>query len=66
MPHALDAEVAILGGVLADPEALHEIVDIVEAADFYVIIYLTRDMFCVILLIWLIYQPFLMASPSRH
>jgi replicative DNA helicase len=35
MPHALNAEVAVIGGVLSDPEALPEIVDIVEAADFY-------------------------------
>jgi replicative DNA helicase len=34
-PTALDAEVAVLGGVLSDPEALHDIVDMIGAADFY-------------------------------
>ena len=34
-PTALDAEVAVLGGILVDPESIHEIVDIVGSTDFY-------------------------------
>ena len=34
-PQALEAEAAVLGGVLQHPKALHSIVDLIQAEDFY-------------------------------
>ncbi|MEY9210596.1 replicative DNA helicase (plasmid) [Thermobifida halotolerans] len=35
LPHDITAEQAVLGGVLLNPDVLHEVLEIVEAADFY-------------------------------
>ena len=35
LPNNLDAEAAVIGGVLLSPKALHQIADAVEPDDFY-------------------------------
>ena len=35
LPHSLDAERSVVGGVLMQPKAFHQLADLVEAQDFY-------------------------------
>ncbi len=34
-PHSLDAEKSVLGSIMLDTEAMHEVVDLIEEGDFY-------------------------------
>ncbi|MCB1718497.1 MAG: replicative DNA helicase, partial [Candidatus Competibacteraceae bacterium] len=35
LPHNYDAEQAVLGSIIIDPVAMHEVIDIVSAGDFF-------------------------------
>lgn len=35
LPHSLDAETSVVGGILVHPKALHQVADLVAPADFY-------------------------------